>query len=161
MFLLTFLWWLCALFIIVKYLEFWYLLYLKTIKILFSHDSTTSLCNTLNTELAKLSAWFDLGRSSPNNLGSTILDLKDHIAYICSNLSKFTAVIHKTSHVLDTKTLTLLYNTIISPYLNYCVTVRGNTYKTIFYPCLLNKRKLFALFAILCIWITLLDCFTN
>ena len=39
---------------------------------------------------------------------------KDHIAYISSKLSKCTAVIHKTSHVLDTKTLTLLYNTIIS-----------------------------------------------
>ena len=30
--------------------------------IIYSHDSTTSLCNTLNTELEKLSAWFNLNK---------------------------------------------------------------------------------------------------
>ena len=136
--------------------------------IIYSHDSTTSLCNTLNTELEKTNAWFNLNKLSLNlqktnyitfsinNSDSTIqiaingsniekvnstkylgvyidhhLNWKDHIAYISSKLSKSTAVIHKTSHVLDTKTLTLLYNAIIFPYLNYCVEVWGNTYKKV------------------------------
>ena len=30
--------------------------------IIYSHDSTTSLCNTLNTELEKLNAWFTLNK---------------------------------------------------------------------------------------------------
>ena len=36
------------------------------IQILFSHDSTTSLCNTLNTELQKLNAWLNLNKLSLN-----------------------------------------------------------------------------------------------
>ena len=146
--------------------------------IIYSHDSTTSLCNTLNTELEKLNAWFNLNKLSlnlqktnyitfsTNNLDSTIqiaingsniekvnstkylgvyidhhLNWKDDIAYISSKLSKSTAVIHKTSHVLDTKTLTLLYNAIIFPYLNYCVEVWGNTYKTSLYSLFIKKKK--------------------
>ena len=32
--------------------------------IIYSHDSTTSLCNTLNTEIEKLSTWFNLNKLS-------------------------------------------------------------------------------------------------
>ena len=124
--------------------------------IIYSHGSTISLCNILNTELAKLNAWLKLNKLSlhlhktnsitfsTNNLDSTnqidingskiekanstkypgvhidhYLKWKDHIAYISSKLSTCTAVIHKTSHVLNTEALTLLYNAIIFPYLNY------------------------------------------
>ena len=34
--------------------------------IIYSHDSATSLCNTLNTELVKLNAWFNLNKLSPS-----------------------------------------------------------------------------------------------
>ena len=68
------------------------------------------------------------------------LNWKDHIAYISSKLSKSTSVIHKTSHVLDTKTLTLLYNAIIFPYLNYCVEVWDNTYKTNLYSLFIKQK---------------------
>ena len=60
---------------------------------------------------------------------------------ISSKLSKSTAVIHKSSHVLDTKTLTLLYNAIIFPYLNYRVEVWGNTYETNLYPLFIKQKK--------------------
>ena len=69
------------------------------------------------------------------------LNWKDHIAYISSKLSKSTAVIHKTSHVLDTMTLTLLYNAIIFPCLNYRVEVWGNTYKTNLYSLFIKQTK--------------------
>ena len=69
------------------------------------------------------------------------LNWKDHIAYICSKLSKSTAVIHKTSHVLDTKTLTLLYNAIIFPYHNYCEEVWGISYKTNLYSLFIIQKK--------------------
>ena len=85
------------------------------------------------------------------------LNWKDHIAYISSKLSKSTAVFHKTSHVLDTKTLTLLHNAIIFSYLGYCVEVWGNTHKTNLYPLFIKQKKLFVLFTMLSIWTTLLD----
>ena len=69
------------------------------------------------------------------------LNWKDHIAYISSKLSKSTAVIHKRSHVLETKTVTLLYNAIISPYLNYCVEVWGNTYETNLCSSSIKQKK--------------------
>ena len=146
--------------------------------IIYSHDSTISLCSTLNAEIKKLNAWFNLNKLSlnlqktnyidfsTNNSGSTIqiaingsniekvnstkylgvyidqhLNWKDHIAYVSSKLSKSTAVIHKTSHVLDTKTLTLLYTAIIFPYLNYCVEVWGNTYETNLYSLSIKQKK--------------------
>ena len=130
--------------------------------IIYTHDGTTSLCYILNTELAKLFAWFNLNKLSlnlhktnhlsfsTNNFDSTTQiaingsniekvnstkyfgvyvdhhpNLKDNIAYISSKFSKCTAVIHKTSHVLDTKALTLIYKAIIFHYLNYCVEVLG------------------------------------
>ena len=39
------------------------------------------------------------------------------------------------------KTLTLLYNAIIFPYLNYCVEVWGNTYKTNLYSLFIKQKK--------------------
>ena len=63
--------------------------------IIYSHDSTTSLCNTLNTELKKLNAWLNLNKlslnlqktnyitSSTNNSDSTI-----QIATNGSNIDK-------------------------------------------------------------------------
>ena len=118
--------------------------------IICSHDSTTSSCNTLNTELERLNAWFNLNKlslslqktnyitfstinsdctiqiaingsnfekdNSTKYLGVCIRhhpNWKYHIAYVSSKLSKSTAVIHKTSHVPDTKILTLLHNAII------------------------------------------------
>ena len=143
--------------------------------IIYSYDSTTSLCNIFNAELARLNAWFNklslnLHQNnyvtfSSNNLDSTIqiatngfniekvnstkylgvyidhhLNWKDDIAYT-SKLSKCTAVIHKTSHVQDTKALTLLYNAIIFPYHNYCVEVWAHTDKTNLYPLLITQKK--------------------
>ena len=166
--------------------------------IVYSHDSTTSLCSTLNTELQKLNAWLSLNKLSlnlqktdyitfsTNNSDSTIqiaingsniekvnstkylgvyiyhhLNWKDHIAYISSKLSKSTAVIHKTSHVQDTKILTLLQSAITFPYLNYCVEIWVIPIRLTIIRCLLNKGKLFTLLAVLSIWIILLACFTN
>ena len=78
-----------------------------------------------------------------------------------SKLSKHTAFVHITSHTLDTIVLALLYKAIISPCCNYCVEVCGNIYKTNLFPLFIAQKKLFALFAMLSIWITLLDCFIN
>ena len=141
--------------------------------IICSHDSTSSVCSALNTQLEKLNAWFNLNKLSlsfqktnyitfsTNNSDSTILidndgsniekvnnlgvyidhnlNLKDHIAYISNKLSKSSEVIHKTSHVLDI--ITLLYNAIISPYLNYCVEVWGNTHKTSLCRLFIKQKK--------------------
>ena len=146
--------------------------------IIYSHDNTTSLCNTLNTELEVINEWLNLNKLSlnlqkinyitfsTNDSDSTIqiaingsnienvngtkylgvyidhhLNWNDHISHISCKLSKSTAVIHKTNHVLDTKTLILLYNAIIIPYLNYCVEVWGNTHKTNIYSLFIKQKK--------------------
>ena len=60
---------------------------------------------------------------------------------ILLKLSKCTAVIHKTSHVLYTNALTLIYDAIIPSYINYCVEVWGNTHKTNLYSLFIKQGR--------------------
>ena len=64
----------------VMHQAFWNLFYLWMIQILFDHDSTTSLCNTLNTELEKLNTWSNLNKLSLN------LQKTNYITFSTNNL---------------------------------------------------------------------------
>ena len=49
----------------------------------------------------------------------------------------------KTKHILDHKSLHILYCSLVLPYLNYCVEIWGNTYKTNLKPlCILQKKAI-------------------
>ena len=58
------------------------------------------------------------------------LNWKTHIKYIKSKISKSIAILHKTKHILDQRSLHMLYSSLITPYLTYCAELWGNTYKT-------------------------------
>ena len=65
------------------------------------------------------------------------------VGYIQAKLAKSAAILWKTKHILDYKSLHTLYYSLFLPYLTYCVEVWGNTYKTTLQPiCTIQKRAL-------------------
>ena len=52
------------------------------------------------------------------------------IKHVQSKISKSISIMYKVKHLLDTTALLTLYNSLVLPYLNYCVEVWGNTYPT-------------------------------
>ena len=66
---------------------------------------------------------------------------KSHITYIKSKISKTLAILSKTKHILDTKALNILYQSLIVPYMTYCVEIWGNTYKTIIKPIVILQKR--------------------
>lgn len=55
---------------------------------------------------------------------------KPHIKYVRTKVAQSIGVMGKARHVLSKKALFILYCSLVMPYLNYCVEVWGNTYKT-------------------------------
>ena len=53
-----------------------------------------------------------------------------HCVYICSKLSKGVGIIIKTRKLFDEATLLSLYNSLILPYVSYCIHVWGRAYDT-------------------------------
>ena len=69
------------------------------------------------------------------------LSWKPHTKYLCSKLARTVGILGKVRHILDRKPLHTLYNSLVDPYLAYCVEVWGNTYKsTLTKICTLQKR---------------------
>ena len=58
------------------------------------------------------------------------LTWKVHIDHVKSKLNKCLSLLFKSSWVLDTCSLKLLYYSLFFPYVNYCCEVWGNAYKT-------------------------------
>ncbi len=68
---------------------------------------------------------------------------KPHIKHIQTKLSRSISVLSKVKHFLNNKSLHILYNPLILPYLNYCSEIWGNTYKSSLQPlCILQKRDI-------------------
>lgn len=56
--------------------------------------------------------------------------LKSHIKYIQTKLSRSISILAKAKHILDCRSLYILYCSLVLPYLMYCVEVWGNTYQS-------------------------------
>lgn len=68
---------------------------------------------------------------------------KTHVAYVRAKLAKCSAILWKTKHILECKSLQTLYYSLFLPYLLYCVEVWGNNYKTTLQPiCKIQKRAI-------------------
>jgi len=56
-----------------------------------------------------------------------------------SKIAKTLAILSKIKYILDSKALKILYQSLIVPYMTYCVEVWGNTYKTTIKPKMWNS----------------------
>jgi hypothetical protein len=61
---------------------------------------------------------------------SEFVILKSHINYISKKISKSVGIISKLRHYVDLLTLKHVYYSLVYPYLQYGISVWGNTYKT-------------------------------
>ena len=69
------------------------------------------------------------------------LDFNYHIQYIKGKISRGLGIIFKCRRLFNKKTLLTLYNSFMYPYMNYCVSVWGNTYDSYLDPLAkLQKR---------------------
>lgn len=67
----------------------------------------------------------------------------NHISYISSKISKNIGIIHRLSRIVPSHVLTVLYNTLILPYLSYCNIVWASNYPSRLKPLeLLQKRAI-------------------
>ena len=103
-------------------------------------------CNK-NTQVQLQVDSLDVERVCENKfLGVTINDQinwKSHIKHVQCKLSRSISVLSKAKHILDHKSLYILYCSLILPYLQYCAEVWGNTYTcTIQSLSILQKRAI-------------------
>ena len=76
------------------------------------------------------------------------LNWKDHISMIFQKNYKSCGIIYRIRNTLDIKSKRLIYNSLIHPYLTYCVNVCSSTCRTNFKMlCTAQKRSVRALFA--------------
>ena len=76
----------------------------------------------------------EIERVSENKFLGVIIDdkinWKSHIKYIHNKLARSISVLNKAKHLLNFKSLRMLYCSLVLPYMNYCTEVWGNTYKS-------------------------------
>uniref|UniRef100_A0A669C5X4 Reverse transcriptase domain-containing protein n=1 Tax=Oreochromis niloticus TaxID=8128 RepID=A0A669C5X4_ORENI len=71
------------------------------------------------------------------------LSWKSHINHVTTKMSKTIAILYKTKHVLNKKSLYTLYCSLLLPYMTYCLEIWGNAYKTNTLPIFkLQKRAI-------------------
>ena len=69
------------------------------------------------------------------------LDFNEHIQYIKGKISRGLGILYKCRRLFISKTLITLYNSFLYPYMNYCVSIWGNTYDSYLDPLIkLQKR---------------------
>ena len=64
-----------------------------------------------------------------------------HIKAICSKIAKSIGIITKSRPYFHTSTLSLLYKSLILPYLQYCTIIWGSAYESHLNPLLLLQKK--------------------
>lgn len=69
------------------------------------------------------------------------INWKTQICVLQTKLAKIVAVMNKMKMFLNQKSLYLLYNSLFLPYLNYCVEIWGNTYKSNINKIYLLQKK--------------------
>ena len=69
------------------------------------------------------------------------LTFQDHIKYIKGKIARGLGILYKSRSVLNKRTLIQLYNSFLCPYLNYCITVWGNTLPTYLGPINSIQRR--------------------
>ena len=99
----------------------------------------------INTQITMQVDDVEIERVSENKFLGVIIDekitWKQHIKYVQSKLSRSISVLGKSKHILDYKSLRILYCSMVLPYLNYCSEVWGNTYKSSLHSLILLQKR--------------------
>ena len=66
---------------------------------------------------------------------------KPHINFLKNKISKTIAILYKCKNILTINSLKILYQSLVKPYITYCIEIWGHTYKTITKPILLLQKK--------------------
>ena len=69
------------------------------------------------------------------------LNWKSHIQYVRAKVARNIGVLGKAREVLNYRSLLMLYNTLILPYLSYCLEVWGNIYSSNLQPVVLIQKR--------------------
>ena len=69
------------------------------------------------------------------------LSWKPHILNVTRKISKSIGIIYKSSFCLQTSSLRILYYSLVYPYLMYCVSVWGSTYKSNLSRIIILQKK--------------------
>ena len=69
------------------------------------------------------------------------LNWKEHIKKVKSKVTKSLAIMYNLKEVLSVKSMKLLYNSLVFPYINYCLEVWGNTYQSNIHPIFVMQKK--------------------
>ena len=82
--------------------------------------------------------------SEASFLGVTIdhqFTWKLHINIVCKKISKCIGILKKVKRSLPISTMRLLYNTLVLPYLQYCLVVWGSAYNSYMTPLFILQKK--------------------
>ena len=66
---------------------------------------------------------------------------KTHIQQVRNKVARSIGVLYKAKQILNYNSLYTLYNTLVQPYLTYCVEVWGNTYQSNLQPIVIIQKK--------------------
>ena len=111
----------------------------KTNFILFSPKNAPKLNTDLlinHTKITEVNQTKFLGVIIDNNLNWSA-----HIRYIQNKIAKGIGIITKARKVFDYETLLSLYNSLIYPYITYCIHAWGNAFPTHIKPIVLLQKK--------------------
>lgn len=95
-----------------------------------------SILKINNQALANVEEIKFLGVLMKNNL-----KWNSHINMIANKVSRSVAILNKTKHCLPIHSMKMLYNSLITPYLNYCINVWGSTEKGNLYRLFLLQKR--------------------
>lgn len=66
---------------------------------------------------------------------------QSHVAHVKSKIYKSLGILQKVKYMLCPKSMLLLYNTLILPYMAYCAEIWGKTYKTTIQPVIVLQKR--------------------
>lgn len=69
------------------------------------------------------------------------LNWKEQIRQVKSKVGKCLAILYNVKEILSVQSMKLLYNSLVFPYINYCLEVWGNTYQSNTHPIFVMQKK--------------------
>lgn len=102
-------------------------------------------CKKVDTDVALLIQGSKIERTHEIMFLGVLIDeqltWKSHIEHVKKKVSQTVAVLHKVKGLVNKRALILLYNSLVVPYLTYCIEAWGNACKTYTEPVFLLQKR--------------------